>query len=177
MNFHTWVSQSLVFTILYSFCRKRHVLQFWMEGRMEGWRLNIIMSFVSQFSDPLFSGKCTFGSGVLLLEFIHLYIFLSELTRRKLKNCAFGVRRESIGISKDFPSCDLVLSIYTESCRILTFAKYWRNEVKLWLRTNDPPMTMFWCIFWLLFTGFSTCITLHFMLIIIASMDNTVDLH
>ena len=144
MNSQIRVPQSLVFTILYAFCRKWHVLQFWMEGRMEGWRLNIIMSIcfpIYLCSDPLFSVKCTFGSGALLLEFIYFSFWV-------------GVRRESIRISKDLPSCDLVLSIYTESCRILTFSSGlmrqscdWELMIHLWQQCFDAFFDCFSQVF------------------------------
>ena len=147
-----------------------------MEGRMDGWTLNIMMSFVSQAY--LFVGEKG-NSGlicdwILPLEgwccFLYLYIVLSELMRRKMQKFTFG--RES-WLRQLWSS-----SVYLHWIMQDPYFCYWPDEVKVWLRTNDPLMTtMFWCVFWLLFTGFSTCITLHFMLIIIASMDNTVDLH
>lgn len=102
---------------------------------------NVLCFPIYLCSNPLFSGKCTFGSGVLLLEFIYFSFWV-------------GVRRESIRISKDLPSCDLVLSIYTESCRILTFSTGlmrqscdWELMIHLWQQCFDAFFDCFSQVF------------------------------
>ena len=62
--------------------------------------------------------------------------------------CTFG------SISQDLPSCDLVLSIYTESCRILTFATGlmrqscdWELMIHLWKQCFDAFFDCFLQVF------------------------------
>ena len=115
-----------------------------MEGRMEGWRLSIIMSFVSQFTYVAihyFLVNVHLEAGCC---FLNLYIFSFWV----------GVRRESIPISKDLPSCDVVLSIYTESCRILAFATGlmrqscdWELMIHLWQQCFDAFFDCFSQVF------------------------------